>query len=209
MHTHQPTLSPVHAALCTKISPHPMCLSVWGWSLSPVASGNQDQAMFVLDCSLNHVCPCVCVFLNVYACCVYDSSYAFDSHTAVSVCANVVCLWLGERTKRKKTQKRGMKSKGEGWCAACLCLVVLKSCFASLVPFGSRWPLPPMSLPSQDRPPNIQYLMKLMKCLGQFNQKWRYNWLKIRWIQIQTLGTILALIFLIIISLIKKNKAQK
>lgn len=155
MHTHQPTLSPVHAALCTKISPHPMCLSEWGWSLSPVASGNQDQAMFVLDCSLDRVCPCLCFF---YECgcllCVWLIICIWFTHRCKCVCANVVCLWLGERTKRKKTQKKGKKSKGEGWCAACLCLVVLKSCFASLVPFGSRWPLPPMSLPSQDRPPN-------------------------------------------------------
>lgn len=56
-----------------------------------MASGNQDQAMFVLDCSLDRVCPCLCFFMNVYACCVCHSSYAFDSHTAVSVC---VQMWF-------------------------------------------------------------------------------------------------------------------
>lgn len=71
-----------------------------------MASSNQDQVMFVLDCSRDRVCPCVCSFMNLYTCCVNDSLYAFDSHTTKCVCTfGLFVIWRKDKKEKDITRE--------------------------------------------------------------------------------------------------------
>lgn len=125
---------------CVQRSLHtPWVYQLSGRSFSPVASGNQDQTMFVSDGLSVRVCVCECLCLV----CVWVSICSRFAHcsclsTLLRVCVRV-CVRQRERTREKDTEQR-KQTCGGGWDLACLSLVVLKSWFASLISFAGPWP---------------------------------------------------------------------